>query len=158
MSWIEPFLNWNTSSVPSPGDFNRIEGNIKDNHDRLDMIDPDRDGKVSSAANADNAGISYGLSAPIYDFFSYIDFEKVYSRPFGQIPANSNIKIEVDAGTLLVLYGMNDTATHLGGDCKVSYYLEPHDTDHMKQYVVFKNDGADAVYISYFIFVSLGGS
>lgn len=55
MAYQTPKTDWQASDAPGPGDFNRIEGNIKDNHDRLDQIDPDGDGKVSNAVNADYA-------------------------------------------------------------------------------------------------------
>ena len=55
MAWQIPKIDWTPSNNIHDEDLNRIEGNTKDNHDRLNQIDPNRDGKVTSAERADNA-------------------------------------------------------------------------------------------------------
>ena len=55
MAWQDPITNWTADKNVHRDDFNRIEGNTKNNHDRLNQIDPNGDGKVSNAEYADNA-------------------------------------------------------------------------------------------------------
>lgn len=37
--WTEPKTDWTPSDGVADDDFNRIEGNTLDNHDRLDLLD-----------------------------------------------------------------------------------------------------------------------
>lgn len=64
MAWKTPKTDWTAADVLGPNDFNRIEGNTLDNHERLNGHDSEigkiKNGttKVPKASNADNAAIA----------------------------------------------------------------------------------------------------
>ena len=52
MAWKTPKTDWTAADVPGPNDFNRIEGNTLNNHERLNNIENGTT-KVPNATNAD---------------------------------------------------------------------------------------------------------
>ena len=57
MAWKTPKTDWAANDVPGPNDFNRIEGNTLDNHERLNGHDSDI-ASINSTLSSHNSRIS----------------------------------------------------------------------------------------------------
>jgi hypothetical protein len=57
MTWKTPKTDWAANDVPGPNDFNRIEGNTLDNHERLNGHDSDI-ASINSTLSSHNSRIS----------------------------------------------------------------------------------------------------
>lgn len=73
MAWIVPKTTWGSPDVPSPSDFNRIEGNTLDNHDSIIA-------GLAQEVTDRNAAIASGISSALASMFDTAAFTPTFTN------------------------------------------------------------------------------